>query len=204
MHSATMCCDTVANGSPFFRAAIAADVEALKLLLAHGAEVEWTPSKAEGLKGADANVGLTPLMVAMKGGRGVPFSAGPGFVRKGAPPFREPSNREPADAVKLLLEGGANPNAIAPTKATVLHLAVEARNLETLRALTAAGASLTAKNADGLTPLQVAEKLKPDDPERSPFGPQNFMPVASPEQIVALLREAAAGPVVAHEVSERR
>ena len=119
LHSATMCCDTVANGSPFFRAAIAADVEALKLLIAKGADLEWTPSKAEGLKGADTNVGLTPLMVAMKGGRGVPFSAGPGFVRKGPPPFREPSNREPADAVKLLLEAGANPNAVAPTKATV-------------------------------------------------------------------------------------
>ena len=204
MHSATMCCDTVANGSPFFRAAIAADVEALKLLIAKGADVEWTPSNADGLKGANTNVGLTPLMVAMKGGRGVPFSAGPGFVRKGPPPFREPSNREPTDAVKLLLEEGANPNAVAPTKATVLHLAVETRNLETLRALTAAGASLTAKNADGLTALQVAEKLKPDDPEnRSPFGPQEFMPVASPEEIVALLREAAAGPAVAHEVAAR-
>jgi hypothetical protein len=30
------------------------------------------------------------------------------------------------------------------------------------------------------------------------------MPVASPEEIVALLREAAAGPAVAHEVGERR
>jgi ankyrin repeat protein len=204
MHSATMCCDTVANGSPFFRAAIAADVEAMKLLLARGADVEWTPSNAEGFKGANTNVGLTPLMVAMKGGRGVPFSAGPGFVRKGPPPFREPSNREPAGAVKLLLEAGANPNAVSPTKATVLHLAVETRNLETLKALTAAGASLTAKNADGLTPLQVAEKLKPDDPEnRNPFGPQEFMPVATPEQIVALLREAAAVPAVAHEVAAR-
>lgn len=204
MHSATMCCDTVANGSPFFRAAIAADVEALKLLLARGANVEWTPTNAEGFKGANTNVGLTPLMVAMKGGRGVPFSAGPGFVRKGPPPFREPSNREPAEAVKLLLAAGANANALSPTKATVLHLAVETRNLETLKALIAAGASLTAKNADGLTPLQVAEKLKPDDPEnRSPFGPQEFMPVAKPEQIVALLREAATGPAIANEVAAR-
>jgi ankyrin repeat protein len=192
MHSATMCCDTVANGSAFFRAAIAADVEALKLLLAHGADLEWSPSNADGLKGANTNVGLTPLMVAMKGGRGVPYSAGPGFVRPGPPPFREPSNRAPADAVKLLLEAGANANAVAPTKATALHLAVDTRNLETLRALTAAGASLTARNADGLTPLQAAEKLKPDDPEnRSPFAAPNFMPVASPEEIVALLREAA-------------
>jgi ankyrin repeat protein len=200
MHSATMCCDTVANGSPFFRAAIAADVEALKLLLAHGAALEWSPSNADGLKGANTNVGLTPLMVAMKGGRGVPYSAGPGFVRPGPPPFREPSNRDPAAAVKLLLEAGANANAVAPTKASALHLAVDTRNLETLRALTAAGASLTARNADGLTPLQAAEKLKPDDPEnRSPFAAPNFMPVASPNEIVALLREAAANPAVKRE-----
>jgi ankyrin repeat protein len=200
MHSATMCCDTVANGSPFFRAAIAADVEALKLLLAHGADLEWSPVNADGLKGANTNVGLTPLMVAMKGGRGVPYSAGPGFVRPGPPPFREPSNRDPAAAVKLLLEAGANANAVAPTKATALHLAVDTRNLETLRALTAAGASLTARNADGFTPLQAAEKLKPDDPEnRSPFAAPNFMPVASPTEIVALLREAATNPTAARE-----
>src|SRR5690606_30897093 len=34
MHSASMCCDTFENGSPFFRAAIAADVAALELLIA--------------------------------------------------------------------------------------------------------------------------------------------------------------------------
>ena len=31
MHSAAMCCDTKPNGTPFFRAAVASDVEAMKL-----------------------------------------------------------------------------------------------------------------------------------------------------------------------------
>ena len=43
MHSASMCCDTKANATPFYRAAVAADVEALKLMLAHGADFDWTP-----------------------------------------------------------------------------------------------------------------------------------------------------------------
>ena len=139
MHSATMCCDTSANASPFFRAAVAADVEALKLLIAHGAEIEWTPSRVEGGgRGANGNVGRTPLMVALKGGKGVPLSAGPGYTREGPPPFREPSNREPAAALKVLLDAGANPNTTFDN-ATVLHQAVDTRNLESLRVLIAGG-----------------------------------------------------------------
>jgi ankyrin repeat protein len=195
MHSATMCCDTSANSTPFFRAAVAGDVEALKLLIGHGAELEWTPASGEGKgPGANANVGKTPLMVALKGGQGVPLSAGPGFVRKGDPPFREPSNREPAAAIQVLLEAGANPNAVAPNGDPVLHQAVATRDLAVLRNLIDGGASLTAKNKDGLTALEVAEKLKPDDPNASPFGPQRKGGNATPEEVVALLREAAQNP----------
>ena len=91
MHSSSMCCDTHENGTPFFRAAVAADVEALKLLAAHGANLEWTP------KAVDAGprdtfgpklAGKTPLMVAMNGGKGVGMAGGPGDIREGAePPF---------------------------------------------------------------------------------------------------------------------
>jgi uncharacterized protein len=45
LHSTTLCCGEEINSSPFFRAAVAADVEALALMLAHGADVEWTPAK---------------------------------------------------------------------------------------------------------------------------------------------------------------
>jgi ankyrin repeat protein len=165
----------------------------LKLLLTHGADVEWSPSNVEGgRRGVNDNVGRTPLMVAMKGGRGVPLSAGPGFARAGDPPFREPSNRAPSAAVRTLLDAGANPNASAPNGAAVLHQAVDTRDLETLQALLEHGAALDARNADGLTALQVAEALKPDDPAASPFGPQRKKG-AAPEEIVALLRAAAQG-----------
>jgi ankyrin repeat protein len=44
LHNSTLCCDAEVNASPFYRAAVAADVEALKLMIARGAQVEWSPS----------------------------------------------------------------------------------------------------------------------------------------------------------------
>ena len=66
MHSASMCCDPQGAGTPFFRAAVAADVDALKLMIAHGADLEWTPKPVEGAPPMPFgdNTGLTPLMVA--------------------------------------------------------------------------------------------------------------------------------------------
>ena len=86
-------------------------------MMAHGANLEWTVKAAESEDGGGGppgggNKGKTPLMVAMNGGKGVGMAGGPGDIREGAdPPFREVSNRDPVDAVKLLLEAGANPNA---------------------------------------------------------------------------------------------
>ena len=47
LHSTTLCCGEEINASPFFRAAIAADVEALKLMIAKGAQVEWSPAEVK-------------------------------------------------------------------------------------------------------------------------------------------------------------
>jgi ankyrin repeat protein len=206
MHSAAMCCDSYANASPFYRAAVAADVEALKVLIAHGANLEWMPTNADGGKqGANANVGKTALLVAITGGKGVPLSAGPGYSRVGPPPFRELSNRTPADAVRVLIASGANVNALGPDGATALHKAVDLRNIDTLRALTEGGADLKVKNGDGLTALDLALKLPPDDPNASPFGPQKNKEAAPPAQVVALLRDAAKKPAVeTHAAADTR
>jgi ankyrin repeat protein len=200
MHSSSMCCDSFANGSPFYRAAVAADVEALKLLIAHGAELEWTPENVANGGGprANANVGLTPIMVAMNGGKGVPLSAGPGYVRDGAPPFREPSNREPADAVRVLLAAGANPDALTPDGEATLHNAVRAGNIEVVRALVDGGATLDLPNKDGLTALFLAENPLKEEKTDNVFGPR-IESGAPPEEVAAVLREAmrAAGIAVA-------
>src|SRR5580765_6542632 len=45
IHNTTLCCDPEVNSSPFYRAAIAADIDALKVMLAHGAKVDWSPAE---------------------------------------------------------------------------------------------------------------------------------------------------------------
>ena len=51
LHSTTLCCGAAINSSPFYRAATAADVEVLKLLLAKGAKVEWSPAEIKAKDG---------------------------------------------------------------------------------------------------------------------------------------------------------
>src|SRR5206468_5770409 len=48
LHSMAICCDNYANATPFYRAAAASDVDAMKLMLAKGANLEWIPSEVKG------------------------------------------------------------------------------------------------------------------------------------------------------------
>jgi ankyrin repeat protein len=196
LHSTTLCCGEEINSSPFYRAAVAADVEALKLMIAKGAKVEWSPAevKKEGRGGAgrgmNANVGKTPIMMALNGGRGAAFAAGPGFDRLGPPPFREESNREPLEAIKVLLAAGADPNAKDPAGASMLHQAVTARQVAVIRELVAKGAKLDAVNKDNLTPLLLAEKPEPPPPPGNNNDPRTYRRQRdSREDVIAAIRE---------------
>jgi uncharacterized protein len=204
IHNTTLCCDPEVNSSPFYRASLAADIDVMKLLMAKGAKVDWSPAEYKkpgapagpagaggGGRGVNANVGKTASMMAMTGGRGAAFSAGPGFDRIGPPPFREPGTREPVEALKLLLQAGADANAKSPDGATLLHQAVSARRTDAIRALVAAGAKLDAVNKDNLTPLLLAEK---PDPPLTAAQMQQDPGVYKPrrdkrEDVIATLRE---------------
>jgi ankyrin repeat protein len=193
LHSTTLCCGASINSSPFYRAATAADLEVLKLMLAHGAKIEWSPSeiKKEG-KGPgrpNPNVGRTPLMAAIKGGQGAPIAGGPGFTRIGPPQFREPGIRDPLEALNLLLAAGADANVKAPDGTTPLHEAVQEEQVPIIRALVAGGAKLDAVNKDNLTPLLLAEKPKKPNPldmgDLDVYKPKHN----SKEEVIAALRE---------------
>jgi len=202
MHSASMCCDTHANGTPFYRAAIAADVETLKLMIAKGANLEWAP-KATDKKGprdplGPNNTGKTPLMVAMDGGKGVGMAGGPGDIREGAaPPFREVSNRDPLAAMQVLIDAGANINAKTPAGDSSLHIAAFAGKLEVVRLLAKNGADLSLKDGAGLTALQVVEKQPPRPPPPTSGALAGEKQGAQPAEVAALLRELMHGSVQA-------
>jgi len=200
LHHFALCCDADINASPFFRAAQAADVEALKLMIAKGAQVEWSPTevkkepKADGAAAApgrgNPNLGRTPMMVALNGGRGAAFAAGPGFDRLSPPPFRETSNREPYEAIKVLLAAGADPNAKSPDGATLLHQAVAARQVPIIKALVEAGAKLDAVNKDNLTPLLLAEKPEPPPPPGNNADARTYRPKRNTrDEVIAAVRE---------------
>ena len=139
------------------------------------------------------HTGLRPLMAAVNGGQGVLMAGGPGDIREGqAPPFREMANRNPADAVRVLLEAGANPDTVNAQGSAALHMAAHDGRLEVIRALVEGGASLDLRNAEGLTPLQVVERMpsRVQDPLAEMVG--LIDDGAQPKETVAFLRELVA------------
>jgi ankyrin repeat protein len=171
-HSTSMPNGDRFNNSAFFRAAVASDVETLKVMIAHGIDIDRIPvlppppaddtDDAAGGRGrVNPNAGRTAAMVTMTGGRGPAMTGGPGYIRSGTVPYREPGSRKPADAFALLLKAGANPNAKAPDGSTLLHQAAAAANLDMIRALADAKVKFDEPNKDGLTALDIAEGKRP-------------------------------------------
>jgi ankyrin repeat protein len=195
MHNASMCCDPKANATPFYRAAVAADVEALKLMLDYDPDFAWVPESIKtGPRQPGDTGGKTALMVAMNGGKGVGMAGGPGDIREGiAPPFREVSNRNPVDAVALLLQAGADPDAKTPDGDTALHLAAFAGKLDIVRALVEGGADMNVKDAAGKTALQVVSEQAPRPPRPTAGALVDGEMPAQPAEVAELLKGLAGG-----------
>jgi len=122
------------NGNtPFMRAARSADVETMRLLLEHKAD----PNKA-------ANDHTTPIISA-GAGMGNRFAGG---EEKPEPQFVE--------AMKLLVENGANVNATNDRGDTAMHGAAGRGANLLVQFLADHGAKLDVKNKQGRTPLDVA------------------------------------------------
>jgi serine/threonine-protein phosphatase 6 regulatory ankyrin repeat subunit B len=186
MHNTSMCCDIKASTTAFYRAAVAADVDGLKLMLGYGADVGWKPAPVvkEGDPAPPADAGTTALMVAITGGNGVGISGGPNDIRQILPPFREAGNRDPYAAVLLLLDAGADVHGRDINQNTPLHIAAKALHPDIVKALVARGADLEAVNKDGETARLAVEKMEVPAPRPGfPF----FPPPAQPVEMIALL-----------------
>jgi hypothetical protein len=206
MHNSSMCCDPKANATPFYRAAVAADVEALKLMLDYDPDFAWIPESIKtGPRQPGDTGGKTALMVAMNGGKGVGMAGGPGDIREGTePPFREVSNRSPVDAVTLLLAAGADPDAKTPDGDSALHLAAFAGKLEIVRALVEGGANIDLTDGAGKTALQVVSEQKPRPPRPTAGALVDTDKIAQPAEVAALLRELAQGSAQASNAAGGR
>lgn len=136
------------GGTPFFLAAHRVDVQYMRFLLDHGADPNLTNED-----------GTTPAMVA----------AGVGLWSPGENPG---TVEEAAEAVKICLERGNDPNAVDANGDTALHGAAFRGSPGAVEVLVAAGARLDAKNtvtamkrssgakaSTGWTPLMVAEGI---------------------------------------------
>jgi uncharacterized protein len=120
--------------TPLVRAAKAGDVAVMKLLLAHGANVELPTVN-----------GITPLMAATGNGSS-------GLDTRG----RYKTETQALEAVQLLLAAGANVSARDRNGQTALHGAAGWGWNELIQALVANKADVTAKDARGRTPADIA------------------------------------------------
>lgn len=128
---------------PLFRAAQTLDREAMDALLEAGADANR----------GRAEDGMTPLMVVEAAGvRGRRRT-----LDEGPPP---PTAAQITDAMKSLLQHGANPNQRNKAGYTVAHLAADNGDEAVVKWLGANGADLTIVNPAGDTPLDLLSESK--------------------------------------------
>ncbi len=201
LHSISMCCGDNHNASAFYRAAVASDVEALKVLIPKS-DLKWMPGPGQGGRGGGAS--RTALMAAATGGRGATFGGGPGFGRTWKPEWREKGSRVPTEAVELLIKAGADPNFQGEDDGnTALHQAVQRNDLDMIRTLAKNGAALELYNWAGQTPIALAEDAWDTEKERTTPPPEvlqamnngNPIPeVKSAKNTIVLMRELLGWP----------
>ena len=124
------------EATPFLLAARAGDLDAMRLLLKHGAD---------------------PLATTKGGNTALTLAAGVVFMEGGFGQFEGPPKSDVLEAVQLLLELGADVNTGNDGGQTPLHGAVYRAADDLIRFLVDAGARTDAEDAAGRTPLRLAE-----------------------------------------------
>ena len=151
-----------AGATAFWRAAYAADVAAMKLLVSHGADPSLPTTKLfsrrgpeDPTAGADKS-GLPPIVIGGPGSQPLHAAAGPGYAMgfAGNSHHVAPSGMLPA--VKYLVEElGADVNAVDADGNSVVHNAASRGDTEMIRYLVSKGADVKKINRSGQTTIDV-------------------------------------------------
>ncbi len=127
------------GATPLLRAAKGGDVEAVALLLEHGASHSFATEQ-----------GVTPLMAAAGQGHGANPTRG-----------RYKTDAQAAECARLLIEAGADVDEATRTRQTPLHSAAGQGWNDTVKLLAAKGADLEAVDSSGLRPIDHAAGRTP-------------------------------------------
>jgi ankyrin repeat protein len=143
-----------AGTTPFIRAAKAADVAAMRVLIASGADPKLTT-------GNDTSVDVSAPTPARRGGGGINglmAAAGVGSKEEdGTGRFK--TEADIIEAIKICLDAGTDINAVESNGRTALHGAAQKGYDQVVRFLAERGAALDIKDRRGLTPLDAAMGL---------------------------------------------
>jgi uncharacterized protein len=148
------------GATPLLRAAKAADLPAMRLLLGHGARLDLAQ-----------NAGITAFMAAAGVGTG-------GVDTRGT----QKTEPQMVEALRLLLAAGARVNDADLQGRTALHGAAQFGFNDVIRMLVAAGANLQAKDARGLTAKDYAEG-------KGSAGGRGAAPALANAETVKILRQ---------------
>ncbi len=151
------------GATPLWRAAYAADVEAMKLLVAHGADPNIPTIKVPERRGPDdpesaGDVsGLPPVPVGAPSITALHAAAGPGYAKGFTGNSHHVAPGGMLAAVRYLVEEqGVDVNARDADGNTPLHHAASRGDNEMIRYLVSKGADVTAVNRSGQTTADVA------------------------------------------------
>ncbi len=125
------------ESTPFLLASRAGDLDAMRLLLDHGAD---------------------PLATTKGGSTALILAAGVVFIEGGVGQFEGPPKGDVLEAVQVLLELGCDVNAANDRGQVALHGAVYRAANDVIRFLVENGARTDAEDASGRTPLRLAKE----------------------------------------------
>lgn len=145
------------GSTPLLRSAKACDVPAAKLLLSRGAKVDLANS-----------LGLTPLLVVAGSNWAITDTRG-----------RFRNEKQCIETAKMLLDAGANINAVNNNGQSSLHAAARMDMKEFVRFMGERGANLDVKDRTGSTALDIAEGRTGTAARPGASGPEKHPEVAA-------------------------